>query len=90
LLLWFSPALYAADDLRAYMLAASCTTCHGTDGHSPGSIPALTGKTADYIAGKLTEFKTDAGSPTIMNRLAKGYSEEEIGQIAAWFEAHGQ
>lgn len=79
-----------ADELRAYLLASSCAACHGTDGHSPASIPSLSGKEADFITQALTEFKTDKRSATIMNRLAKGYSDEEIALIAAWFAARPQ
>jgi len=77
----------AEEDWRAFMLAASCAGCHGTDGQSPDSIPTIQGKSADYIAGKLRAYKAGEGNPTVMNRLAKGYSDEEIDAIAAWFAA---
>ncbi len=87
LLVAASMSAYAGEDLRAFMLSASCAACHGTDGESPDSIPTIQGKSAKYIADKLKQYKADKGSPTVMNRLAKGYSDEEIEQIAAWFEA---
>ena len=38
---------------QGMMLANSCAGCHGTDGKSPGAIPAIDGKSADYIAESL-------------------------------------
>lgn len=76
---------HADDERQAFVLAASCAACHGPDGRSPDSIPTIQGKSARYIADKMKGFKSGEGSPTVMNRLAKGYSEAEIEQIAAWF-----
>ena len=69
------------------MLASSCAACHGPDGQSPASIPSLTGKSKDYIADKLKRFKSGELPATVMNRLAKGYSDEDIELLAAWFAA---
>ncbi len=85
LLLVAASGAHATDDRQAFVLAASCAACHGPDGRSPDSIPTIQGKSASYIADKLTGFKSGEGSPTVMDRLAKGYSDEEIDQIAAWF-----
>ena len=78
-------ASYAADERQACVLAASCAACHGPEGRSPDSIPTIQGKSARYIADKLKGFKSGEGSPTVMDRLAKGYSDAEIEEIAAWF-----
>jgi sulfide dehydrogenase cytochrome subunit len=90
LLLVVSSITNAEEDWRAFMLSASCAACHGTDGRSPDSIPTIHGKSAGYIADKLNAYKIGKGNPTVMNRLAKGYSEEEIEQIANWFAAQGR
>jgi cytochrome subunit of sulfide dehydrogenase len=79
-----------ASDTRAFMLAASCFGCHGTDGQSPGSIPTLYGKSKNFVVTALQEYKTDASQGTVMNRLAKGYSDEEIELIGEWFAAMSQ
>lgn len=72
-------------DPRGYMLASSCAACHGPDGQSPGAIPSLSGKDQAYIANALKAFKSGEQPATVMNRLAKGYSDEEIDIIAKWF-----
>ena len=63
-------------------LAFNCYTCHGPDGESAGSIPALKGKSSGEILRKLRAFRADGGDPTLMNRIAKGYSDEELARIA--------
>ena len=49
---------------------------------SPGAIPALAGKSAAYITQRMLEFKADAREGTVMNRIAKGYDDDEIAAIA--------
>jgi sulfide dehydrogenase cytochrome subunit len=75
----------AGDVSRGEMLSASCAGCHGTDGHSPGSIPDISGKSAEFIRTSLLEFKSDQRPSTVMGRQAKGYSDEEIQLIAEYF-----
>ena len=69
-------------DRRAQALAFNCFTCHGTDGRSPGSIKSLSSLSADEIRDKLLAFKRGENDPTIMNRIAGGYSDAEISIIA--------
>jgi sulfide dehydrogenase cytochrome subunit len=83
-LLLVSPG-QAGDVSRGEMLSASCAGCHGTDGHSPGSIPDISGKSAEFIRTSLLEFKSDQRPSTVMGRQAKGYSDEEIQLIAEYF-----
>jgi len=70
---------------RGEMLSASCAGCHGTDGHSPGSIPDISGKSSEFIKTSLLEFKSGQRPSTVMGRQAKGYSDEEIQLIAEYF-----
>jgi len=70
---------------RAAVLSASCAGCHGTDGVSPGSIPSLAGKSADFIERALKEFRAGTRPATVMNRHASGYTDEEIKLIAQYF-----
>lgn len=69
-------------ELRAFVLAASCAACHGPDGHSPGAIPSLAGKSARFIEFAMQEYKSGASAGTVMNRIARGYSDDEIRLIA--------
>lgn len=86
LILGFTHAAHADDSAyrRTEALAFTCFTCHGTNGRSPGAIPSLCGKTADYIILRMHQFKSGKRQATIMNRLAKGYSNEQIARIAKY------
>lgn len=75
-----TPAL--AQNANPQLLTLSCSGCHGTDGRSPGAIPAINGRSAQDIAQILREFRTDARPATIMNRIARGYTDEEIDAVA--------
>ena len=70
---------------QGHMLALSCAACHGTDGNSPGSIARINGKSADYIRSTMLDFKNDRRPASVMNRIAKGYDDEQIGLIADYF-----
>ena len=85
-----APALLWAADASPAMLGNACAPCHGTDGKSPGAIPALSGKSADYIVQRMLEFKAGAREGTVMNRIAKGYTDAEIAAAAQHFAALGQ
>jgi sulfide dehydrogenase cytochrome subunit len=67
------------------MLGASCAGCHGTDGRSPGSIPPIHGRSAEFIRTSLQEFRSGKRPSTVMGRHAKGYTDEEIALIAEYF-----
>ena len=49
---------------------------------SPGAIPALSGRSAAYITQRMLEFKSGAREGTVMNRIARGYDDDEIAAIA--------
>ena len=75
------------DPKSARSLAASCANCHGTGGVSVGEVESLAGKPREEIVRKLQEFKSGARPATIMNQLAKGYTDEQIEALAGWFAA---
>lgn len=63
-------------------MTQNCYVCHGPDGKSAGPIVSLAGLPKDHIVRQMTEFKTDRRPGTIMNRIAKGYTDEQIAAIA--------
>lgn len=70
---------------RGQLLSLSCTSCHGPDGKSVGMMPKIYGKDAAYIQEQLLKYQKGEGNPTVMDRIAKGYTEEEIKLIAEYF-----
>ena len=79
------PIAAQAVETRPAVLANSCAGCHGTDGKSMGSIPSIHGLKADYFKKTMKDFKDGTRKGTIMGRIAKGYSEEDISLMAEHF-----
>jgi sulfide dehydrogenase cytochrome subunit len=90
--LGLSSAALAADGSKlisgasARMLSETCAGCHGTDGASGGpAIPSIDGMNGEYFIEMMKGYKDDEIYGTIMNRIAKGYSEEEISLMGTFF-----
>jgi sulfide dehydrogenase cytochrome subunit len=67
------------------MLANTCAGCHGTDGASAGDImPIIGGLEKEYLYTVLSEYKSGERDSTIMGRIAKGYSDNELKAIASF------
>ena len=77
------PAAAAGD--RGMILGLSCAACHGTAGKSPGAIPAINGKDAAFISEELRKFRSGERTATVMGRIAKGYTDDEIDALAQYF-----
>ncbi|WP_370866988.1 c-type cytochrome [Cupriavidus neocaledonicus] len=100
-MLWAQPALPAepgaapapaqATDaaLRARSHAAACTSCHGPAGRATAgsTIPSLAGRPQAELAAQMQAFKAGTRPATVMHQIARGYSDDQIAAIAAWFAA---
>lgn len=67
--------------------AAACANCHGTNGQSQPGMESLAGKDKAELAQKMLDFKAGRKPATIMHQLSKGYTDEQIQQLAAHFAA---
>jgi sulfide dehydrogenase cytochrome subunit len=67
--------------------AAACANCHGTDGRAAPGMVALAGRSQADLQQQLLAFKNGQRPGTIMPQLAKGYTDEQLSQIAAYFAA---
>lgn len=68
------------------MLSNACAGCHGTNGASAGpSMPSLAGQDKKVIVESMKKFKSGERPSTVMGRLAKGYSDEEIEAMGDFF-----
>jgi len=78
-----------AQSLRTQSLAATCAACHGSEGRAipASSVPGLAGQPAAYLVDQMKAFKSGVRPATVMNQLAKGYSDAQIDQLAAYFAA---
>jgi cytochrome c553 len=78
----------SGDALQARNLAATCANCHGTNGRALGdTVKPLAGVSADKIVAMLNDYKSGAQPATIMHQLAKGFTDEQIRLVAAFFAA---
>ena len=70
------------------MLANTCAGCHGTNGASAGEyMPTIAGMDNGYLYGVMSDYKSGARRSTIMGRIMKGYTEQEIHAIAGFYAA---
>jgi cytochrome c553 len=77
----------AQDANLARNLAATCANCHGTNGQARGDMKPLAGVSAEKIVAMLADFKSGAQPATIMHQISKGYTDQQIKLVAAFFAA---
>lgn len=80
-----SSTLLAAAPTPA-MLSNTCSACHGQFGQAVGpSIPTLAGQPASYIADSMKKFKSGERVGTVMNRVARAYSDGDFNAMGEFF-----
>ena len=67
--------------------ALSCSGCHPANASVSTSVPRLAGQDAASIVAAMQAFRSGARPATVMDRIAKGFSDDEIKSIAAWYAA---
>jgi cytochrome c553 len=77
----------AASSLQMKSLASSCANCHGTNGIAQPGMESLAGKPKDDLLKKMMDFKTGKKPATLMHQMSKGYTDEQLEQLAAHFAA---
>jgi cytochrome subunit of sulfide dehydrogenase len=65
--------------------ASSCSGCHAPSARADTPIPRLIGRSAADIVAQMQAFKTGQKQSTVMDRIAKGFSDAEIQAIAEWY-----
>ena len=78
-------------------LAAACSGCHpaGTAlaagrGGDAAAVPPLDGQPAEEIVAAMLAYRTGERGPTVMDRIAKGFTDNEIREIAGWLAGRGR
>ena len=67
--------------------ATSCSGCHPAKKWVDTKVPRLNGHPAGEIVSAMQAFKAGQASGTVMDRIARGFSSEEIKAIADWYAA---
>jgi cytochrome subunit of sulfide dehydrogenase len=88
-------ARFAAAVVLAWTCAASaaeppiavfgCSGCHATDAKVETPVPRLIGRPAAETVKAMQEFRDGQRPGTVMDRLAKGFTDQEVQAIAAWY-----
>lgn len=74
-----------ADALQLRSWAAACANCHGTHGVAEKGMESLAGQNKDELLKKMLDFKSGRKPATLMHQIAKGYTDEQLGQLAGYF-----
>lgn len=85
-----APGYAAAGDPEAGKGKAQvCVSCHGVGGKAPvaPNYPVLAGQYADYLYQTLKSYQDGTRSNAIMAGFAKSLSEQDMRDLAAYFEA---
>jgi cytochrome c553 len=67
--------------------AAACTGCHPASTRVTSPVPRLAGLDQAAIVRAMQDFRAGARAATVMDRIAKGFTDAEIQAIAAWYAA---
>jgi cytochrome c553 len=69
----------------APLAAQGCLGCHGPQGRGAGAVPGIAGRDAGELQALLRAFRAGERPATIMDRIARGYTEAEFAAVAAHF-----
>ena len=68
--------------------ALSCSGCHPAAGRAAQTtVPRLIGRNPADIVAAMQAFKSGQVPSTVMDRIAKGFSDDEVKAIATWYGA---
>ena len=65
--------------------AASCSGCHPASTRVTSPVPRLAGLDRAAMVKAMQDFRSGQRPGTVMDRIAKGFTDEEIQAIAAWY-----
>jgi len=87
LALGLSSGAFAAEIASGKMLVDTCAGCHGTNGNSVGpASPSIAGMDPLVFVDMMTAFQNGDTYSTIMGRIARGYSEDELIQMGEYLK----
>jgi cytochrome subunit of sulfide dehydrogenase len=75
--------------LEVRSLAATCGACHGTEGRAVegAAMVALAGYPRASLIAQMQAFRDGSRNATVMNQIARGYTEQQIEALATYFAA---
>lgn len=84
-----APALAEGDPRAGRRIAGGlCAVCHGTNGIARApDAPNLAGQNPIYVAAQLRAYREGKRPHEQMAIIARGLSDEQIADLAAWYAA---
>jgi cytochrome c553 len=79
----------AATAIAAPASAKKCAKCHGKSGEGVKQNPILAGVAAGVFIEKMNGYREGGGDNKVMIRFAKSLTDEEIAELAAYYESLG-
>jgi cytochrome c553 len=67
--------------------AAACSGCHPTSRGVETAVPRLIGRDAAQLVSAMQAFRSGQRPSTVMDRVAKGFTDDETRAIATWYAA---
>ena len=67
--------------------AASCSGCHAANPGVDTPVARLAGQDPAAMVAAMQAYRSGQRPATVMDRIAKGFSDDEIKAIAAWYGA---
>ena len=64
--------------------ASSCSGCHSPQANASSALTQIYGRDAGETLSAMTAFRDGSRPATVMNRIAKGFSDDELRDISAW------
>ncbi len=65
--------------------AAACSGCHPASTRVTSPVPRLAGLDRAAIVKAMQDFRSGQRASTVMDRIAKGFTDAEIQAIATWY-----
>jgi sulfide dehydrogenase cytochrome subunit len=82
--------LVKADQVPAVILVGTCFSCHGDNGKGARAMPPINGMKASQLEADMKAFQNGKRKSTIMQRIATGFTEDEIKVISSYLGKHAQ
>lgn len=86
LLVFATPAAFAADAEAGKAKAAICVACHGPEGVSSNPLwPNLAGQKDQYLIKQMKAFRDGERKDPLMSPMSAGLSDDDIANLAAYY-----
>jgi cytochrome c553 len=78
-------AISSATGAEAPPGASSCSGCHAANPGVDTPVPGLAGRDTAELVAQMQAFRTGQRPATVMDEIAKGFTDAEVQAIAAWY-----